>query len=256
MRSISPAARPARISAPLLAALAAGEDGDPHAGGLGELLDGGEVLPRQNFGRRHQRGLPAGLDHGRGGQQRDHGLAGADIALQQPQHPVRLGEIGDDVGHGAGLRRGQRVGQRFDDALAQPAFRRAAVAGALAHLRANQRQRQLAGEQFVIGKPRPGRSGRLQIVRRLWPMDGMQRGGEIRIILAGEPGRILPFRQLRDALERAVHRLAHAERMQPFGQRIDRIEQRQLGEAFCGRRRGRDAPSADGRRRAWSTPET
>ena len=53
----------------LLAALAAGQDGDADAGLLGERRDGGEVLANQDFGRRHQRGLPAGLDHGRGGQQ-------------------------------------------------------------------------------------------------------------------------------------------------------------------------------------------
>ena len=60
------------------------------AGLLGERRDGGEMLARQDFGRRHQRGLPAGLDHGRGGEQRHHGLAGADVALQQPQHALRL----------------------------------------------------------------------------------------------------------------------------------------------------------------------
>ena len=73
----------------LLAALAAGEDGDADAGLLGERRDGGEMLAREDFGRRHQRGLPAGLDHGRGGEQRHHGLAGADVALQQPQHALR-----------------------------------------------------------------------------------------------------------------------------------------------------------------------
>ena len=41
----------------------------------------------------------------RGGEQRHHGLAGADVAVQQPQHAVRLRQIGDDVGDGALLRR-------------------------------------------------------------------------------------------------------------------------------------------------------
>ena len=81
----------------LLAALAAGQDGDAEAGGFGERCDGVEMLAGEDFGRRHQRGLPAGFDHGRGGQQRDHCLARADIALQQPQHALRLAEIGDDV---------------------------------------------------------------------------------------------------------------------------------------------------------------
>ena len=61
------------------------------------------MLAREDFGRRHQRRLAAGFDHGRGGEQRDHGLAGADIALQQPQHALGLGEIGDDVGDARAL---------------------------------------------------------------------------------------------------------------------------------------------------------
>ena len=80
---------PPRDLGALPAALAAGEDGDADAGLLGERRDGGEMLARQDFGRRHQRGLPAGLDHGGGGEQRHHGLARADVALQQPQHALR-----------------------------------------------------------------------------------------------------------------------------------------------------------------------
>ena len=63
------------------------------------------MLARENFGRRHQRRLAAGLDHGRGGEQRHHGLAGADIALQQPQHAGwLLLRSGDDVVDGVELR--------------------------------------------------------------------------------------------------------------------------------------------------------
>ena len=54
------------------------------------------MLAREDFGRRHQRGLPAALDHGSRREQRHHGLAGTDIALQQPHHPFRLAEVGDD----------------------------------------------------------------------------------------------------------------------------------------------------------------
>ena len=74
----------------LLAALAAGEDRDAQARGFGERRDGLVMLAREDFGRRHQGGLPAGLDHGRGGEQRHHGLARADIALQQAQHALGL----------------------------------------------------------------------------------------------------------------------------------------------------------------------
>ena len=44
------------------AALAAGQDGEADAGRGRERRDGGEMLPRQDFGRRHQRRLTAGLD--------------------------------------------------------------------------------------------------------------------------------------------------------------------------------------------------
>ena len=94
--SISPDASRARRFVAFLAALAAGEDFGADAGGLGQWRDGLEMLARENFGRRHQRCLHAGLDHGRGGKQRHHGLAGADIALQQPHHAFGLAEIGDD----------------------------------------------------------------------------------------------------------------------------------------------------------------
>ena len=137
----------------------------------GERRDGGKMLARQNFGRRHERRLPAGLDHMRRRDQRDHRLAGADVAVQQPQHALRLRQIGDDVGDRALLRRRERVGQRGDDARAQPALGGAAAAGARAHVRAQQCERELAGQQFVIGEPRPGRAFRLDVVGRL-PGDG------------------------------------------------------------------------------------
>ena len=70
--------------------------------------------------------------------QRDHGLAGTDVAVQQPQHALRLRQIGDDVGDGALLRRRQRVGQRRDYLRAQPALGGAAAAGAQAHMGAQQ----------------------------------------------------------------------------------------------------------------------
>ncbi len=43
-------------------ALAAGENGDANAGGFGERCDRREMLAGENFGRRHEGGLPSGLD--------------------------------------------------------------------------------------------------------------------------------------------------------------------------------------------------
>ena len=160
----------------LAAALAAGEDRDRDAGRGGERRDGVEMLARQDFGRRHQRGLAAAFDHGRGGEQRHHGLARADVALQQAQHALGLGEIGDDVGDRARLRGRERVGQRLDQLLAQVPGRRASTRpGRPPQMGAHQRERELAGEQFVIGEPRPGRASGRHVGRLGRPMHGAQR---------------------------------------------------------------------------------
>ncbi len=131
----------------LAAALAAGEDGDADAGAGGKRRDGGNMLPRQNFGRRHQRRLPSSLDHMRGGKERHHGLAGADIAMQEPKHARGLGQIGDDVGHRALLRGRKRVGKGGNDPCAQPPLGGGAAAGARALMRAQERERELPGQQ-------------------------------------------------------------------------------------------------------------
>ena len=149
----------------LAAALAAGENGAADAGCRGERRDGRKMLARQNFGRRHDRGLPAGLDHMGGGKQRDHGLAGPNVAVKQTQHPLRLGKIGDDVVDGALLRRRQRIGQGGGDARAQPPLGGAAAPAAGALVRAQQRERELSGQQLVIGQPRPRGALRFKIVR-------------------------------------------------------------------------------------------
>ena len=215
--------------AALLALFPAGEDRDPQAGAFGERRDGLDVLARQNFGRRHQRGLFAGLGHGGGGQQRHHGLAGADVALQQPQHAHRLPQIVGDGGHRLALRSRQRIGQRVDDLLAQMAVAGVAVAGRPAQLRADQRQRQLAGEQFVEGKPRPERAVGQDVGEFDRHMDAVQRFGDGREFAAADHFRTDPFRQRRKLLQRLRHRAAQRAERKPFGQRIDRID---AGE-FC-----------------------
>ena len=193
----------------LAAALAPGEDGDAQAGGFRQRRDGVEMLAGENFGRRHEGGLPAGFDHRRRRDQRHHGLAGADIALQQPQHALRTGEVGDDVVDRLLLRMGQRIGQALQDARAQAALAGRAAAGLPAHVRAHQRERELAGEQFVIGEPRPGRTLRRDVVRLGRPVQMAQRVGEGRKALARDPGLVLPFRQIGQARKRAVHRAPH-----------------------------------------------
>ena len=169
---------------PLAATLAAGQDRNLDAGSRGEWRDGAKMLPRQDFGRRHQRRLPPAFDDGCGREQRHHGLARADIALQQPQHPLGLGQIGGDVGDRARLRCRERVGQRIDEFLAQRAGPGRGAAGGAPQMRAHQRQRELPGKQFVIGKPHPGAAFRQNIGGRRRPVQCLQRCGKARIALA------------------------------------------------------------------------
>ncbi len=224
--------QPVENALALAAALAPGQDRHAQAGGFRQRRDSGEMLAGEDFGRRHEGGLPPGFDDGGRRDQRHHGLAGADIALQQPQHALRAGEVGDDVVDRLLLRMGERIGQAFEDARAQAAFAGRAAAGLPAHMRAHQRERELAGQQFVIGEPRPRQALRQNVVRLGRPVQMAQRGGEGGKALARDPGLVLPFGQIRQPRQRVVHRPPHIAGGQPLGQRIDRLDQRQRGEAL------------------------
>ena len=220
------------MSRALLALLAAGQDRDAQAGAFGQRRDGLDVLAREDFGRRHQRGLLAGFGDGGGGEQRHHGLAGADIALQQPQHPHRLAQIVGDRGGRVALRRRQRIGQGVDDPVAQVPVAGIAVAGRAAQLRAHQRQRQLAGEQFVEGEPRPERAVRQDVGRvRRGTCTRLSASANRRKAAAAHHFRADPFRQVGQLLQRLRDRAAQRAERQAFGERIDRIDAGELCEA-------------------------
>ena len=164
--SISPACSAAERLAALGRLVAAGGQRDAQAGGLGERADALEMLAGEDFGRRHQRRLPSRFDDVGHRQQRDDRLARADVALQQPDHALRLGEIGADVLDRLRLRAGQREGQRVENALRQTAGADLGAAGDRAHARADHQQRELVGEQLVIGEPRRRRPGGVDVGRR------------------------------------------------------------------------------------------
>ena len=222
--------KPRQDIAALLALFAAGEDRDPQTRTLGQRRDGLDVLAREDFGRRHQCGLLADLGDGSGGQQRHHGLARADIALQQPQHADRLAQIVGDRSRGLLLRRRQRIGQRVDDPAAQMAVAGVAVARGPAQLRPHQRQRQLTGQQFVEGKPRPIRTIGQDIRQLDRHMHAVQRFGDRRKFAAADHFRTDPLRQLRQLLQRLRHRAPQRAERQPFRERIDGIDARQFCE--------------------------
>jgi hypothetical protein len=132
-------------------AFPARQDCDTNSSGLRERGDGCKVLPGENFSRRHECSLPSGFDDGSGGNQCDYRFAGPNVALQETQHSLWAGEVGNDVVDGFLLGVRERVRERFQDAGAETPFTRTPAARLPTHVRAHQCQRELARKQFIIG---------------------------------------------------------------------------------------------------------
>ena len=141
--------------APFRRLVASGDQRDRQARGFGQRLDGGEMLAGEDFGRRHQRGLPPGLDGLRHGEQGDDRLARADIALQQPQHALVAGEIGGNFRHRFLLVAGQFEGQGGEDFCRQSPIADLRAPAKNLHFGAHQTQGELVRQKLVIGEPRP-----------------------------------------------------------------------------------------------------
>ena len=205
---------------------AAGQHGAAHARRIAQRFQPLKMLAGENIGGGHQRGLPPGLDRAGHRQQSDNGLARADIALQQAQHPLARRHVGINRGQSAGLRAGQRIRQGAQDLCGQsPVAHGRAACGGL-HPAAHQHEGELAGQQFVIGQPHRGRGVGIRrgAIRRV---DGAHRRIECGPALFGQQRRILPFRHGGQALQRGGKRGGNAARGQPLGQRIDRLERGQ-----------------------------
>ncbi len=123
------------------------------------------MLAGENFGRRHQRRLPPGLDNRRHRKESDNGFAGPDIALQKPQHAGWRAKIAVDFGHRGFLGTSERKRECRGDRLSNTAIPLAPAAGGARDFRAHQGKRQLGGEQFVESKPHPRRRLRLDCFR-------------------------------------------------------------------------------------------
>ena len=109
------------------------------------------MLPGEDFGRRQQRRLCPGLHRDQHRFERDHRLAGTDIALQQPQHRRFLRHIAFYFRDRSGLRPGQRERQGELAPIAAVSPQRLALA--LAIVRTHQHQREAVGKEFIIGQP-------------------------------------------------------------------------------------------------------
>ena len=77
------------------------------------------MLLGEQLGRGHHRRLIAVLDRLEHRPQRDHRLAAAHIAHQEPVHLLGPRHIGADIIQGAALRPGQVEGQAGDEAVGE-----------------------------------------------------------------------------------------------------------------------------------------
>ena len=145
-----------------------------------------EVLLGQHLGRHHERALVPALHRGQQRGQRDDGLAGADVALEQAVHREGPGHVGHDHRQGPALRLRELVGQPGQEARHEGVRDRArdlpgrhvVVQRAGVHLEGAppQDERQLQPEQLVEDQPPPGR---LHHVERLRDVDGPERLGPV-----------------------------------------------------------------------------
>ena len=95
-------------------------------------------------------------------------------------------------------------------------------------MRAHQREGQLSRQEFVVGQPRPGQSFRRQVGGFRRPVQDPQRLGEGRKALTRNPARVLPLGQGPNPFERGVGGPADLIEAEPLGQRVYRLDQRQL----------------------------
>ncbi|MNL53956.1 hypothetical protein D3C87_1772450 [compost metagenome] len=98
----------------------------------------------------------------------------------------------------------------------------------LAYLLAHQSERDLSGEEFVIGQTPTGRGVGVYVLFVLRLMQVAEGICDIRKILFLRQWRIGPFREGWQALDGAFDDLAQCLRRQAGGQRIDRLDQSQV----------------------------
>ena len=196
------------------------------------------MLIGQQFRRRHQRHLPAGL-HGLGrGQGRNQGLAAPHIPLHQAQHGFAQPKVALDLEQRPLLRLGQAKRQCGQQLRLEGAVRRQRPAGIALDALPQQLERQLMREQLLEGQSAlrrmppaqqqihgsvGGRAMHIEqgIAQRRQPRIGQDGCGQPILDVAGT-----------GLIERHAHQHAQASLRHAFGQRIGRREM------ILGRRRG------------------
>ena len=213
--------------------VAPGDELDAQTDPLGKRGHPLIVLAGEDFGRRHHRRLPSRFDHVGHRHQRDHRLAGSDVALEKPQHALLGFEIGADILDRLLLRFCQRERQRGLEAAPQCALGVVRAAGNGAHARPHEQERELVGEQFVIGEAGRRRTGRVDVLGPFRPVHRAERLGEAGQFEPAQGVGAEPFRQPGHAFQRSLGGAGDGARVEALGQPVDRLDRRQAGE-FVG----------------------
>ncbi len=176
------------------------------------LAYGHGVLLGQHLGRHHERPLVPALHRTEQRGQRHHGLSRADVALEEPVHGERTGQVGHDHCQRTPLGRRQLVGQCTQELRHEGA---ADTTGDLAggHIVAQgpgvvlegppaEHQGQLQAEQLVEGQPSPGRPDH---VDRRGLVDGLHGRRAVPQAERGEPFPGQRVEERTGPLERLLH---------------------------------------------------
>ena len=132
-------------------------------------------------------------------------------------------EIGIDLGQRLTLRGGQWMAEARQGLGAQRAVAGEATARPRAQPASDDRERDLIGQQFVIGEPGPVDPSR----HLRWRLDRVQALGEARPFLAPQQRRVVPLGKRRQPRQRLRHGVRHLTRPEAAGQRPHRLDCRQ-----------------------------
>ena len=195
------------------------------------------VLLGQDLGGRHQRHLVAAAHGLQRGKRRNHGLAAAHIALQQPVHRFGAPQVGGNFAPYPLLRAGQLERQPVEQCRG-PRSDRQRVGAQCASSQARFAQRQLLRQQFIEDHRAPGRmraflerSARLARQRRMQQFDRLAHRHQAQRLALGDWQRVGPAHPLeRFADGNPQCRLADAR-----GARVDRREPLRQTDRRSGR---------------------
>ena len=192
-----------------------------------EVGDREEVLLGERLGRCHERSLASGLDRTQERVQGDHGLAGADVALQEPLHRQGALEVAVDLADRLLLVGRERERQRLPVAVDELArFAKARRERSFA-FRDAARDPDLQDEQLLERQPLPPGLGLVEVPR---PVHGGERVTFQRQSLAlAQLGR-QRIRDVHGERKGGVHDASHGRGGDLFRGRVDGSE---VGGGAC-----------------------